>query len=78
MAAEMGKSQIRFWASRKNPACYLSDYLSGHIMKAQRHVIKLQAGVLYDNKVYKALLNQGKIVSRTEILFLALPLIFSV
>ncbi|KAK4826012.1 hypothetical protein QYF61_003785 [Mycteria americana] len=61
MAVEMGKSQVRFWASHKNPVYYLSIYLSGHIMKAQRYIIKLQTGVLYDNKVHKALLNQAKI-----------------
>lgn len=74
MAVEMGKSQIRFWAGRKNPIYYLSIYLSSHIMKAQRYIIKLQTGGLYDNKVHKALLNQAKIVSRTQILFLALSL----
>lgn len=74
MVSEMGKSQIRFWAGHKTPVYYLSIHLPGHIMKAQKYIIKLQTGVLYDNKVDKALLNQAKIACRTQILFLALSL----
>lgn len=58
MVVEMGKSQIRFCAGRKN-LC-----LSGRIMKAQRYLTKLQIGFSYDNKVHKALLNKAKIVNR--------------
>lgn len=72
MVSEMGKSQIRFWAGHKSPVYYLSIHLPGRIMKAQKYIIKLQTGVLYDNKVDKALLNQAKTACRTQILFLAL------
>lgn len=53
-------------------------YLSGHIMKAQRYVIKLQTGFSYENKVHKALLNKAKIVNRIKIFFLALSCIFAI
>lgn len=54
IAVEMRKSQIRFWAGRKTSVYYLSAYISGHVMTAQRYIIKLQTGVSYDNKVHKA------------------------